>query len=142
MPRNALNPRRVEEESTKNVAIPLHPYYFFGARRPPGPGSPGRRRKSARPRRSWRGHQRRRERQRRMRQRGARSMSLAPRSAPGKNWQILQMFAKFCNFWRARSRQYQNEFLQENMRLAVFFNRYKICILLHRSHRYNLNMLI
>ena len=35
-------------------------------------------------------------------------------------------------FWRARSRLYQNEILQENMRLTAFFNLYKICILLHR----------
>ena len=45
-------------------------------------------------------------------------------------------FAKFCkkkfvfaNFWRARSRLYQNEILQENMRLTAFFKLYKICIL-------------
>ena len=45
---------------------------------------------------------------------------------------ILQNFA---NFWQARSRLYQNEILQENMRLTAFFTLYKICILLHR---YNL----
>ena len=45
------------------------------------------------------------------------------------NWQILQLFAIF---WRARSRLYQNEILQENMRLTAFFKLYKICILLHR----------
>ena len=45
--------------------------------------------------------------------------------------QILQ---KFCNFWRARSRLYQNEILQENMRLTTFFMLYKICILLHRCN--------
>ena len=39
----------------------------------------------------------------------------------------------FTNFWRARSRLYQNEILQENMRLTAFFKLYKICILLHRS---------
>ena len=39
---------------------------------------------------------------------------------------------KFANFWRARSRLYQNEILQENMRLTAFFKLYKICILLHR----------
>ena len=38
-------------------------------------------------------------------------------------------FATFCNFWRARSRLYQNEILQENMRLTAFFKIYKICIL-------------
>ena len=37
----------------------------------------------------------------------------------------------FANFWRARSRLYQNEILQENMRLTTFFKLYKICILLH-----------
>ena len=38
------------------------------------------------------------------------------------------------NFWRARSRLYQNESLQENMRLTAFFKLYKICILLHRCN--------
>ena len=38
----------------------------------------------------------------------------------------------FANFWRARSRLYQNEILQENMRLTAVFKLYKICILLHR----------
>ena len=38
----------------------------------------------------------------------------------------------FANFWRARSRLYQNEILQENMRSTAFFKLYKICILLHR----------
>ena len=41
-------------------------------------------------------------------------------------------------FWRARSRLYQNEILQENMRLTAFFKLYKICILLHPC---NLKML-
>ena len=36
-------------------------------------------------------------------------------------------FAIFENFWRARSRLYQNEFLQEKMRLTAFFKLYKIC---------------
>ena len=40
----------------------------------------------------------------------------------------------FENFWRARSRLYQNENLQENMRLTAFFKLYKICILLHRCN--------
>jgi hypothetical protein len=40
----------------------------------------------------------------------------------------------FANFWRARSRLYQNEILQENMRSTVFFKLYKICILLHRCN--------
>ena len=43
-------------------------------------------------------------------------------------------FEKFANFWRVRSRLYQNEILQENMRLTTFFNLYKICILLHRCN--------
>ena len=38
----------------------------------------------------------------------------------------------FANFQRARSRLYQNEILEENMRLTAFFKLYKICILLHR----------
>ena len=42
--------------------------------------------------------------------------------------------ANFANFWRARSRLYQNEILQENMRLTAFFKLYKICILLHRCN--------
>ena len=41
-------------------------------------------------------------------------------------------FENFANFWRARSRLYQNEILQENMRSTAFFKLYKICILLHR----------
>ena len=40
----------------------------------------------------------------------------------------------FANFWRARSRLYQNEILQENMRLTAFFKLYKMCILLHRCN--------
>ena len=46
----------------------------------------------------------------------------------------LANFAKFANFWRARSRLYQNKILQENMRLTAFFKLYKICILLHRCN--------
>ena len=38
------------------------------------------------------------------------------------------------NFWRARSRLYQHEILQENMRSTAFFKLYKICILLHRCN--------
>ena len=45
-----------------------------------------------------------------------------------QNWQ------HFANFWRARSRLYQNEILQENMRLTAFFKLYKICTLLHRCN--------
>ena len=43
-------------------------------------------------------------------------------------------FENVANFWRARSRLYQNEILQENMRLTAFFMLYKICILLHRCN--------
>ena len=52
-----------------------------------------------------------------------------------QNWQILRKFYKnFRNFWRARSRLYQNEILQENMRVTAFFKLYKISILLHRCN--------
>ena len=37
-------------------------------------------------------------------------------------------------FSRARSRLYQNEILQENVRLTAFAKLYKICILLHRRN--------
>ena len=43
-------------------------------------------------------------------------------------------FENSTNFWRARSRLYQNEILQENMRSTAFFKLYKICILLHRCN--------
>ena len=43
-------------------------------------------------------------------------------------------FENFANFWRARSRLYQNEILQEYMRSTAFFKIYKICILLHRCN--------
>ena len=46
----------------------------------------------------------------------------------------LTNLQNFANFWRGRSRLYQNEFLQENMRLTAFFKLYKICILLHRCN--------
>ena len=62
-------------------------------------------------------------------------LALRPRGLKGgsillslQNWQNLQ------NFWRARSRLYQNEILRENMRLTTFFKLYKICILLHRCN--------
>ena len=41
----------------------------------------------------------------------------------------------FANFWRARSRLYQNEILQENMRLTTFFKFYKMCTLLHNCDK-------
>ena len=43
-------------------------------------------------------------------------------------------FENFANFWRTRSRLYQNEILQENMRSTAFFKLYKICFLLHRCN--------
>ena len=46
----------------------------------------------------------------------------------------LGKLANFANFWRALSRLYQNEILQENMSLTSFFKLYKICILLHRCN--------
>ena len=54
----------------------------------------------------------------------------ATRTYPSK----LAIRCKICKIWRARSRLYQNEILQENMRLTAFFNLYKICILLHRCN--------
>ena len=49
--------------------------------------------------------------------------------------QILQFFLTiFAIFWRARSRLYRNQFLQENMRLVAFFKPYTMCILLHRCN--------
>ena len=53
------------------------------------------------------------------------------------NCQMLQFLQNFVIFRRARSRLYQNEILQENMRSTAFFRLYKICILLHRC---NLNL--
>ena len=49
--------------------------------------------------------------------------------AAGTFFLVLQNFA---NSWRACSRLYQNENLQEHMRLTEFFKLYKIVILLHR----------
>ena len=63
---------------------------------------------------------------------------LLPRAAaelfarPGKSMQNNN--CHFANFWRSRSQLYQNEILQENMRLTTFFKLYKICILLHRCN--------
>ena len=53
------------------------------------------------------------------------------------SWKISKKFAnvaKFANFRRPRSRLYQNESLQENLRLAAFFKFYKMCIRLHRCN--------
>ena len=56
----------------------------------------------------------------------------APSNASSKN--ALNFSKIFANFWRARSRLYQNEILQENMRSTAFFKLYKICILLYRCN--------
>ena len=58
-------------------------------------------------------------------------LSLSTTVPLSKIYNFAIFFAKFANFWRARSRLYQNEFLEENMRLTAFFKLYKICILLH-----------
>ena len=50
-----------------------------------------------------------------------------------KKSKIGNFFAKFCKFL-ARSRLYQNEIWQENMRSTAFFKLYRICILLHRCN--------
>ena len=47
---------------------------------------------------------------------------------------LTAFFENFANFWRARSRLYQTEILQENMRSTAFFKLYKMCILLHRCN--------
>ena len=58
-------------------------------------------------------------------------LSLPPMLA--KSAKILcKIFANFANFWRARSRLYQNEILQENTRSTTLFKLYKICVRLHR----------
>ena len=71
---------------------------------------------------------------------GARSRSRTAAAVPPENVFFENaffenaFFENFANFWRARSRLYQNEFLQENMRSTSFFKLYKICILLHRCN--------
>ena len=72
--------------------------------------------------------------ERRQRACGVRGLGSGVRvSKISKIGKILQLIF-FANFWRARSRLYQNEILQENMRLTAFFKLYKICILLHRCN--------
>ena len=61
--------------------------------------------------------------------RAARSAGRRARAPPGAGIFEKCIFEKFANFWRARSRLYQNEILQENMRSTAFFKLYKICIL-------------
>ena len=68
--------------------------------------------------------------------RGARG---SPRAARARPFSKMQFSKKIANFWRPRSRLYQNEILQENMRSTAFFKLYKICILLHRC---NLKILV
>ena len=65
-----------------------------------------------------------------------RASSRRRRSAAGLGLGLAKLgkLAKFANFWRARSRLYRNEILQEKMRLTAFFKLYKICILLHRCN--------
>ena len=71
--------------------------------------------------------------------RACRSTPSTPTTS-GRSWRagplanLAIFFANFANFWRARSRLYQNEILQENMRSTAFFKLYKICILLHRCN--------
>ena len=64
----------------------------------------------------------------------SRASSYAPRHLGENAFSKNAFFENFANFWRARSRLYQNEILQENMRLTAFFKLYKICILLHRCN--------
>ena len=56
---------------------------------------------------------------------------LPSKSRVAKLAKLTDFMQNFANFWRARSRLYQNEILQENTRLTAFFKLYKICILLH-----------
>ena len=71
-----------------------------------------------------------------------RNLLIEPRQLPGGGaceMEVCKMVSdrdgdlqNFANFWQARSRLYQNEILQENMRSTAFFKLYKTCILLHR----------
>ena len=66
-------------------------------------------------------------------------LAAASSGADRLNWQNYLFFLanfenNFANFWRARSRLYQNEILQEKMRSTAVFKLYKICILLHRCN--------
>ena len=62
---------------------------------------------------------------------GERAGHLAPGRLPRRRGPRGGPWRSF--FWRARSRLYQNEILQVNMRLTAFSKLYKMCILLHRS---------
>ena len=57
----------------------------------------------------------------------------SPASATVFRRKRIAIFEKNANFWWVRSRLYQNEILQENMRLTAFVKLYKMCTLLHRS---------
>ena len=57
-----------------------------------------------------------------------------PPSSPTQHGGLGLNGQNFANFCRARSRLYQNEILQENMRLRAFFKLYKICIFLRRCN--------
>ena len=63
-----------------------------------------------------------------------RRSAAVPRPADRKLANCAFFKQNFANFRQARSRLYQNEILQENMRLTAFFKLYKICILLHRCN--------
>ena len=58
-----------------------------------------------------------------------RSAKLAKLIKIGKIGKIGKFVFFVAHFWRARSRLYQNEVLQENMRLTAFFKLYKMCTL-------------
>ena len=60
-------------------------------------------------------------------ERGLRARFRSPAGCP-QNCKISKIgkFWQNSNFWQARSRLYQNEILQENMRLTAFFKFYKI----------------
>ena len=57
-----------------------------------------------------------------------------PEDVPGWVVGVSNIFQIFANFWRARSRLYQNENMHVNMRLTAFLKLYKICIFLHRCN--------
>ena len=57
-----------------------------------------------------------------------------PAAVPRERRRLGLVLQNFANFWRARSRLYQNEILQENMRLTAFFKLYRICVLLRRCN--------
>ena len=62
------------------------------------------------------------------------AVTAACRRTPATMLKLTKLVPCFANCLQARSRLYQNEFLQENMRLAAFFKLYKICTLSHHSN--------